>query len=293
MVNLNRRDFLQKTAGALAAGAAMPMAARAASGPLTATSVRTLGNTGLQCSLLGIGTGTKGFDKTSEQTRAPRQTLLTLMQYAYERGITYFDVADMYGSHGHLKEALEKWIAREKVMLLTKTWSRKPDEVRADIERFRKELGSDYLDVVLLHCIRKGEDDWPEMHKGAMDVLSEYKEKGIIKAHGVSCHNMAAFKKVAATDWADIVLARINPFGIKMDGPASEVAPVLKEIHDAGKGVLGMKILGEGQDAAVTRMRESLNYVLGLGSVDAMTIGFMTTQQMDEVMAAIEAVQVS
>lgn len=289
MSQFNRRSFLKQTMGVLAATACLPsINSFAATAPKAAT-VRALGKSGLSCSLLGVGTGTKGREGTTDQTRMPREDLVKLLKYSYERGITYFDLADRYGSHPHMAEALKSSIPREKVMLLTKAWDREPEKIRADIERFRKELNTDYLDIVLLHCLRKGEDDWPDTLKASMDVLSEAKAKRHIRAHGVSCHTLASLQRVAGSKWADVVLARINPFGAVMDGPVEEVVPVLKEIHEAGIGVLGMKILGEGKPEVVAKMSESIQFVLGLGTVDAMTIGFMNAGQLDEVIERIEA----
>jgi len=289
MSKYDRRTFLKNTVGAIAATACLPALVGAASPALTATTVRTLGKSGLSCSLLGIGTGTRGRDdRTTDQTRMPHADLVKLLQYAYDRGITYFDMADRYGSHPHMREALQASIPREKVMLLTKAWDREPEKIKADIERFRKELNTDYLDVVLMHCLRKGEEDWPNTLKPSMDVLSEAKSKGLIKAHGVSCHNLASLRRAADTEWADVVLARINPFGVNMDGPVNDVVPALKKLHDAGKGVLGMKILGEGNPEVTAKKNESVKFVLGLGSVDAMTIGFMNQGQLDEVMTCIQ-----
>ena len=289
MRKLDRRSFLKHTAGAVAATVALPGMASAAASGVTATTVRKLGKSGLSCSLLGIGTGTKGGGGTTDQTRMPREKLVELLEYAYSKGVTYFDLADFYGSHGHMKDALANSIPRDKVMILTKAWDRDPAKISADIERFRKEIGTDYLDVVLMHCLRGGEDNWPETLKASMDVLSEAKAKGIIRAHGVSCHTLPSLERVAEEDWSDVVLARINPFGVNMDGPVDKVVPVLQKIHEAGKGVLGMKILGEGKPEVTAKMPESIKFALDLGSVDAMTIGFMNARQLDEVMAHIEA----
>lgn len=293
MRELNRRSFLKHTVGAIAVGTCLPALGADAATPLKATTVRTLGKTGLSCSLLGVGTGTRGHDGTTDQTRMPRENLVNLLEYAYQKGITYFDMADRYGSHGHMKDALAKSIPRDKVMLLSKAWNREPDAIRADIERFRQEIGTDYIDIVLMHCLRKGEENWPETLKPSMDVLSEAKAKGLIRAHGVSCHDLQALQCVAETPWADVVLARINPFGVNMDGSVEEVVPTLQKIHDAGKGILGMKILGEGKPEVVAKMEESLKFVLGLGTVDAMTIGFMNAQELDEVMGKIESAGVA
>ena len=224
------------------------------------------------------------------QTLLPEGELVKLLEYAYERGITYFDLADRYGSHPFMNKALKNSIPREKVMLSTKVWEREPETVRADIERIRKEIDTDVLDVVLMHCLRNGEENWPDQFKATRDVLSEAKAKGQIRAVGVSCHTLASLKQVPTTEWADVVLVRINPFNSHMDGPVEEVVPVIKAIHDAGKGVLGMKILGEGDPNIVAKIPESLTFVIGLGTVDAMTIGFLNRGELDGVIDHINAV---
>src|SRR3990172_4648019 len=136
-----------------------------------------------------------------------------------------------------------KFIPRDKLTILTKTVKRDAEGVRQDLERFRQELGTDYIDIVLLHC--QVEPNWTEKLAGPMDVLSEAKQKGIIKAHGCSCHTLEALKRAAATPWVEVDLARFNPRGAKMDDKPEVVASVLEQFHARGAGVLGMKILGE------------------------------------------------
>ncbi len=133
-----------------------------------------------------------------------------LLQAGYDMGVTFWDSADQYGTHPHLKEALKR-VPREKVVILSKTHASTEDEMKADLDRFRKELGTDYIDIMLLHCMMS--DDWPKEREGAMKVLSEAREKGVIRAHGVSCHTLGALKSAAASPWVQIDLARINPYG--------------------------------------------------------------------------------
>ncbi|NIA14170.1 MAG: aldo/keto reductase [Nitrospiraceae bacterium] len=289
MANISRRAFLGRSAGLVAAAWAGTAVGQAGAEKLTATTIRTLGDTGIRTSLLGMGTGVKAWGGKSALTRKGHEAYMTMLKHAYELGVRYFDMADMYGSHPFMKEALADFMVRDKVMLLTKTVSRTPEEVRADIERFRQELDTDVIDVVLLHCAT--EPDWPERYKGCMDVLADAKTKGWIRAHGVSCHGLEPVSRVPETDWVDVVLARINPFGIKMDGKPEEVAPILQKAHEAGKGVLGMKIAGEGQ--CRDRIRESLKYVMGLGCVDAMPIGFLEPSEVDSAVAHIDAAGVA
>ena len=134
---------------------------------------------------------------------------------------------------------------RDKVTVLTKTWARDPASARADLDRFRRELGVEHIDICLMHCLTEG--DWPERFEGVMDVLSEAKQKGIIRAHGCSCHSIAALRSAAKSPWVDIDLARINPSGAYMDSDPDTVVRVLVDMRAAGKAIVGMKILGQGE----------------------------------------------
>jgi 1-deoxyxylulose-5-phosphate synthase len=288
MSPMNRREFIRfSAAGVLAAG--MTDHAWGEELPRVAATPRTLGATGLSCSRLGIGTGTRAWNGSSEQNRQGREAFVELLEHAYAQGVTYYDMADMYGAHEYVKEAMTRSVDRDKVLLLTKTVSREPELVRADLERFRRELDTDVLDVVLFHCLT--EPEWTERDamKACMEVLADAKAKGQVKAHGVSCHNFGAMEAAAEHPWVDVMLARINPFGkeMKMDGTPAEVVKVLQTAHGNHKGVLGMKILGEGQ--AVDRMAESLEFVLGLACVDAMTIGFLQPWEVDDTIAKMQA----
>jgi 1-deoxyxylulose-5-phosphate synthase len=227
-----------------------------------------LGKTGIKTSRLAMGTGTVGFGHHSNQTELGVKGLSELLLNGYDHGLRFFDAADAYGSHPHVAEAL-KQLPRDKVTVLTKTFSRDPKSARADVDRFRRELGTDYLDVCLMHCLTEG--DWTERYKGVMDVLSEAKEKGIIRAHGCSCHSIEALRAAAKSPWVEIDLVRMNPIGSHMDDDPKTVAEVLREMRAAGKGIVGMKILGQGD--LRTRQDEALKYALSLGLLDAFTIG--------------------
>ncbi len=248
-----------------------------------------LGRTGIKTSLLGLGTGSVGIRHSSNQVRLGNARFVKLVRYAYDRGITYFDTADQYGSHIYLRDAL-KGLPRDRLYLQTKTRATTAEMARADIERFRQELGTDYVDTLLMHCMVKG--SWPVDFRPVMDVLSEAKHRGWVHAVGVSCHGMDPLKAAAHCDWIDIDLARINPVGVKalMDGSPEEVVPCLRAMHDRGKGIIGMKILGEGRFKTAEQQLSSLRFVLGLGCVDAFVIGFETPEQIDQIMNHIETV---
>jgi predicted aldo/keto reductase-like oxidoreductase len=287
----SRRDFLTYSAaavGVLAAGNNLLNAADQARKLTSGADRVPLGKTGITTSLLGMGTGSVGVKHSSNQVKLGEAKFKKLVRYAYDKGITYFDTADQYGSHIYLREAL-RGLPRDRLFIQTKTHATTPEMARADIERFREELGVDYLDTLLMHCMQKG--SWPIDRRPVMDTLAEAKAKGRIRAVGVSCHGMAPLKAAVDCDWVDVDLARINPVGGRagrMDGTPDEVAACLKAMHAKGKAVIGMKILAEGTLKTPEKQIESLRYVLGLGCLSCFVIGFESEQQIDQIMQRIE-----
>jgi len=287
---MHRRSFLIRSA--TAAGAAWlsskqilnALAEQTLGKKFAASDIVTLGSTGIQTSRLAMGTGTVGSEHHSHQTALGIKGLSDLLLNGYDHGLRFFDSADSYGSHPHVAEAL-KHVPRDKVTVLTKSWARDAAGMRADLDRFRSELGIDHIDIFLMHCMT--EADWTERYKGAMDVLSEAKQKGIIRAHGCSCHTIEALRAAAKSPWVEIDLARINPIGAIMDADPATVVGVLKEMKAAGKAVVGMKILGQG--ALRNRQDEGIKFALSNGVLDAFTIGAESKQEQEDLIRRIAA----
>ncbi len=288
---MKRREFLRH--GACGVGAALissrKAAARLSALPkldrkFSASDTVTIGNTGIQTSRLAMGTGTVGVGHHSHQTDLGIGGLSTLLLNGHHNGLRFFDTADSYGSHPHVAEAL-KHVQRDKVTVMSKTWARDPESARDDLDRFRKELRTDYLDICLMHCLTEG--DWTERYKGVMDVLSEAKEKGIIRAHGCSCHSLEALRAAAKSPWVDVDLVRINPIGSHMDADPDTVVSVIREMRASGKGIIGMKILGQGDMRS--RQDEALKFALSLGLLDAFTIGAESKAEQEDLMRRIAA----
>jgi aryl-alcohol dehydrogenase-like predicted oxidoreductase len=283
---MNRRDFLTTAGAATAAVALAGSTASAArtlrnSLPESPVSTVTLGKSGVKVSLVGMGTGSHGSGQASNQTRLGVEGFTRVVRHALDRGIRFFDVADQYGSHVYLKEAL-KGVDRDRYVIQTKTHATNAADAKSHLERYRLELGVDHIDIVLLHCMQR--NGWPQENKGSMEYLMKAKEEGIIRAHGTSCHGMDPLRTAAKNPFVEIDLARINPEGKIMDGAPDAVASELEEMHNAGKGVIGMKILGEGAFKEPERRDASLRYVLGLGTVDAFIIGFESPAQIDDIL---------
>jgi aryl-alcohol dehydrogenase-like predicted oxidoreductase len=288
-----RRDFLRRSAQTMGAAfltkTAVARAALVDPEPLSqkfhAQDEIVLGRTGIRTSRLAMGTGTVGFGGESNQTRLGTSPLTRLLLDGYhENGLRFFDSADSYGSHPYVAAAL-KQIPRDKVTVLTKTDNRDPTELRNDLDRFRKELGVDYIDIVLIHCVT--ERDWTTRYRGIMDVLSEAKQKGVIRAHGVSCHTLPALRAAAESEWVDVDLVRLNPIGSHMDADPATVISVIKEMRAQEKGIVGMKILGQGD--LRERPSEAIRYALGSGVLDAFTIGAESKQEQKDLIQRISA----
>lgn len=293
-INISRRQFI-KSAALLAGSTLIP----GSTGILTAKGLKRtatdpiiLGKTGLTLSRLGFGTGTN----SGEVQRAPgTEGFNRLLRYAYDRGVTFIDTAEGYKTHTWIRAAI-KGLDRDRLFIQTKM-SGIPEKPLEVLDRFRQELGVDYIDSLLIHCKIHG--DWDEKHKGLMDAFEEAKMKQIIRCHGVSCHSLPALAKAASLDWVDVNLVRINPQGVKIDtnvptyfdaSDTTHVAPVLEQIkimHENKHGVIGMKIIGEGDFTSRDDREKSIRFAMQPGLVHAVVIGFKSTAEIDEAIATM------
>jgi aryl-alcohol dehydrogenase-like predicted oxidoreductase len=285
---MRRREFFKYTAATAGALAFSPVAQIFAMGEdkKYANDIVTLGKTGIKVSRLAMGTGTNGYNHHSDQTRElGMRGVADLLCAAYDQGINFWDSADQYGSHPHIKEALKR-VPRSNVVILTKTHATDAREMQEDLDRFRKEIGVDYIDIVLLHMMTDA--DWPSQKQGAMEYLAKAREQGIIHAHGVSCHSLKALETAANSDWVQVDLARINQAGAVMDADVPTVVKILRRMHKDGKGIVGMKIFGAGQ--LRHQIDECLRHVLSLNCIDAFTIGQENQEQMRDLLKRIPEV---
>ena len=298
---LTRRQFLIKT---VAAGAGSVLLGKTAFGFSSSTTgvaadpfrIVTLGKSGLKSTLLGMGTGFNGGNRSSNITRAG--VAESIIRQAYEKGLRFFDCADSYGTHRFTAAAL-KGVPRDSYTLSSKIWVSpggipEPERPDADVvvDRFRKELNTDYLDLVQLHCMTDAK--WTDKQKKQMDILETLKVRKIIRAHGVSVHSLEAMEAAAEDPWIDVIHIRINPFGEVMDNNnASAVVPVITKLHNAGKGVIGMKLIGNGNFKNDSeKIDASLKYVLGLGTVDMIIVGFELPEQIDNYIERVRKVRI-
>lgn len=301
MRQLTRRQFVQSAATGLALLPAVPRVLAAApaeaAGGLAGSDLVPLGKTGLRVSRLALGTGFNGYSRSSAQTRQGKEAFDRLLRRSIDQGLTFIDMADLYGSHPFVKDVI-KDLPRDKFQLLTKIWPRRESwntpsgGAREELDRYRRELGAERIEVCLIHCMTN--DRWAEEYQRVCDELSELKERGVVGAVGVSCHDFGALKVAAEHPWVDVILARINHKGGKefsCDAPIAELTALLQKARANGKAVVGMKIFGAGKLTQPEEKDASLRYVFQQGLVDAITVGMMNPTEVDDTLQHLSQVR--
>jgi 1-deoxyxylulose-5-phosphate synthase len=291
---ITRREFLGRTAAGLAGALALPSAASSKPfGPKRSAADQVLlGQSGVTVSRLGIGTGSHNG---RDQRDLGQDGFDRLVRHAMDRGVTFFDTADNYrGMHEMLGKAL-RGVDREKIQIQTKLpWGRYDDPLK-ELDRYRKEVGTDYFDSFLLHCTTT--PDWPETLKRHMDLMGEARERQIIRSYGASAHGLPALRGLAGTEWPQVAFVRVNHNGHHMDGSVgpfssegnhNSALPHIRRLHEDGKGVIGMKLIGNGDFTDPAVRRRSIHYVMGLPFVDAVIIGFKSPAEIDEAIANMD-----
>jgi len=287
---LSRREFLHTSLTAtsalvLGAGSLTPASTQAAT-RRTAVDQVTLGKTGIKLSRLGMGTGSSSGQV---QRALGQEGFNSLVKYAYDQGITYFDCSQTYATFGWLGGAI-KGLPREKLFIQSKIPGQ-PEKILDVIDHHRKVFDTDYVDTMLIHCMIK--DGWTEQWKRIMDGFNEAKDKGWIRSKGVSCHSLPALRGATATPWAEVHLVRVNPQGRRIDGEEEsiwndkvhDVSPVVKEIKAMkakDRGIIGMKIIGNGEFVNAEDREKSIRFAMSMPELDAVVIGFKNRGEIDE-----------
>ena len=301
---MKRRDFLSLTTLAAGAAALTPLTGFAQTTaslepkepiwvPLTKE---------IKTTRIGFGTGMRGGNRRSDLTRAGYSKAIEMLRYAYDQGIRLFDCADLYGTHDVVGEAL-RGKPRDSYVLVSKVWllgGGIPEKERLlpeeSIRRFINEFGrgTEYIDVVQIHCMQNNR--WTREYETAMESLEKAKKAGLIRAHGISSHSNAATELAAETEWCDVIHVRLNSEGMNMDGPQDDPKTVAdglrvtKKAHDAGKGIICMKVLGEGKMSNDLEMRKkSTKFITQLDCVSVMIVGFTEKEHISEFVTNVAA----
>jgi predicted aldo/keto reductase-like oxidoreductase len=292
---VDRREFIGRSAAVLGATLLTRSGAAAAAPPAAATDLVPLGKTGVNICRLGFGTGSTSG---SVQRGLTQEGFSRLIRYAYDHGVTYIDTADNYRTHQMIAKAI-KGLPRERLFIQTKMpWHKPPftETPLQEIDRYRQELGVEYIDSLLIHCATR--PTWPDDLKRMMDGFSEAKERKLIRLKGVSCHGLPALTRATQEDWVDVHLARVNPQAHHMDGvdgtfnePGNFAAATaqIRDMHRKGRGVIGMKMIGNGDFTNPQDREKAIRYAMTCGFVDAIVIGFASPAEIDEAMVRMNA----
>jgi predicted aldo/keto reductase-like oxidoreductase len=297
--DLSRRRFLGTSAalaGAALVAPLVPGIAGAQTIKRTAIDQVTLGKTGIKLSRLGMGTG---VDNGRVQKALGKEKFCSLIRYAYDKGITFFDTCDRYETADWMADALRP-LPREKVFVQSKITGQ-PADIVGFIDQQRKKCDTDYIDSFLIHSQTVA--NWTSMDswKRVMDGILTAQERKWIRARGVSCHNLPALTDAVKNDWSEVHLVRVNPQGKYVDGPtgrgyvASEtwdVKPVIEQIklmHAQGRGIIGMKIIGNGLFTDAAEREKSVRFAMAQREIDAVVIGFKAEAEIDEAIQRIDA----
>ncbi len=275
----SRRDFLKTAATGM--GAVLVSSCFTGAGNYDPYDLVEIGKTGIKTTRLAMGTGIRGGNRQSNLTRLGHEQAVRFVREIYERGVRMFDMADSYGTHACVSEALKIYPRSDYVLFTKMAPRRRPtaegvrpgEETEAEVMRFLEELQTDYIDGLQLHGWALT-GNWNTECSDYMTAFVKLKERGIIRAHGLSSHSLEAIETAVKEPWVDAMHVRINAYGVSMDDATEKVEPVVRQLHQAGKGVISMKVYGEGAFSNSEELRDgSLRFVLQSGIVDIVNIG--------------------
>jgi aryl-alcohol dehydrogenase-like predicted oxidoreductase len=301
MGKISRRGFIGAVVGGAAAGSVLLLDARKTesqrrdvefvvdSSVKAATDRVALGKSGVKVSVVGIGTGSGGWAGSSDQTRLGQAEFTRQLRHAFDNGINFFDLADQYGSHPFFTKAMTG-VARDRYVIQTKTTSRSAKAAREDLDRFLKELNTDYIDSLIIHNVTDG--NWTTRLRDVMDVFAEAKKAGKIRAHGVTCHSFAALEAAYASDWVEINQVRWNSRESHMDNDVETAGALFEKMRRKGQGMIGMKVFGQGSlvrgERALTP-NDCYRFQIESGVVDAFVVGVQNIEHIDQLLKGTSA----
>lgn len=233
----------------------------------------TLGSTGFSVTRLGLGTLVMG----PLQANLSPEEGAKIIRKALERGISFLDTAHIYKTYDHIRLAKEGWT--KELVIATKTPAIDYDKAERHIHVALEALDVDSLDMMLLHAARAGEDVFEE-RAGAFQCLCDYKEKGLIKAVGVSTHHVGTVRVAGSRDDVDVIHPLINMAGTGiLGGTVEDMASAIETASLNGKGIYAMKALGGG--SLLDKMEEAFKFVMDLPGIDSLVVGMVSEAEVE------------
>jgi len=283
MGRYSRRDFLTTglAVGALATSGALPLMAERQ----TATDWVTLGRSNTKVTRLAFGTGSMGGQV---QRDLGQEKFTSLVRYAYDRGIRFFETAESYGDMHRMLGIALQGIPRDSYRLMSKVTTSEGVDPQAKIDELRKLAKTDYFDVMLLHWQHTG--TWPEETTRWQDGILEAQSNKSVLSRGASVHGLPALRQVPGNKWLEVAMIRVNHVGTRMDaedyntnglGNVSEVLTHVKQVRKEGMGIVSMKLVGEGVFNHEDRQK-AMRFAFQNAKVDCVTVGYKSPAEVDE-----------
>ncbi|PAB60925.1 aldo/keto reductase [Anaeromicrobium sediminis] len=232
---------------------------------------RKLGNTDLVVSRLCFG----GLTVGPLQANLPIDEGARIMVEAFKRGVNFIDTAELYETYPYIREAL-KLYNENHIIIASKSYAYDKDTAKNSIEKARRELNRDVLDIFLLH--EQESEHTLRGHYEALEYYLNLKEKGIIKAVGLSTHTVRAVEVASKMDEIDVIHPIINKAGVGIqDGTVEDMLEAIKKAYTNGKGIYGMKPIGGGN--LIKDVPASLDYVLNIEELHSIAVGMQTVEE--------------
>lgn len=236
-----------------------------------------LGNTGISVSKLCFGALTVGPLQKNMSVKDGAE----VMAYAFEKGINFVDTAQLYKTYPYIKVAMDI-SSKKDIVIATKTYAYDKKTAMQAFDEARRGLDRDYIDIFMLH--EQESEHTLKGHFEAIEFFLKCRQKGQIKAFGISTHHIAAVKASLNFPEIEVIMPMINYKGIGIvDGTIERMLQYVKRAFDLGKGIYGMKALGGG--TLIGEYKNALNFALDLDCVHSVALGM---QSKDEVDANIE-----
>ncbi|MDO5718027.1 MAG: aldo/keto reductase [Tissierellia bacterium] len=232
-----------------------------------------LGSSGIYVSKICFGSLTM----TPFQSNLSIEEGANLIEYAFERGINFLDTAELYDNYEYIKRAL-KSIKRDEYIITTKSYAYDKATAEKSLEKALRELGTNYIDIFLLH--EQESVHTIRGHYEAIEYFIRQKEKGYIRAIGISTHKVAGAKGFNKYPELDILHPLINYKGLGiLDGSRDDMIEQIKIASKNKKGIYAMKILGGGH--LIPDVTEAISFINNLDCIDSIAIGMQSREEVD------------
>lgn len=230
----------------------------------------TLGKTGIEVSRLCFG----GLVIGPLQVNLPVDEGAEIIRTAMELGVNFIDTAELYGTYPHIRQAIK--ITGRKPVIATKSYAYTAQGAAESVEKARRELDVDVIDIFLMH--EQESRLTLQGHREAYEYYLNAKEKGIIRAVGVSTHNIEVVEAAAEMPEIEVVHPLINISGIGIgDGTIDQMLAAVKKAYDAGTGIYSMKALGGGN--LLNSYQQCMDFVLGIPYIHSIAMGMQSPEE--------------